>query len=71
MSNPLVAYPELFAVLGRFIAKRKLEDVCVMEFEGGVIVTGSLFFDKGEGIGRSIETKIFSFADLQRLVKEH
>ncbi len=64
-------YPEVFAALGRYIDKRKLEDVCVLEFEGGVIVTGSSFFEKGEGFGRSIETKVFSFADLQRLVKEH
>ncbi len=71
MDKKPVKYPETFAAIGRFIAKRKLEDVCVMEFEGGIIVTGSVFFDKGEGFGRSIETKTFSFAELQRLVKEH
>lgn len=71
MDKKPIRYPETFAAIGQFIAKRKLEDVCVMEFEGGIIVTGSLFFDKGEGFGRSIETKIFSFAELQRMAKEH
>lgn len=71
MSRPLIAYPETFAALGRFIAKRKMRDVCVMEFEGGMIVTGTVFYEKGEALGRSSETQVLSFADLQRLVKEH
>lgn len=71
MGKPPIAYPETFAALGRFAAKRKLRDVCVMEFEGGVIVAGTVFYEKGEALGRSIETKVFTFADLQRLVKEH
>lgn len=71
MDKPLIAYPEVFAALGKFIAKKKLRDVCVMEFEGGFIVAGSLFFDKGESFGRTIETKVFSFDELQHLAKEH
>lgn len=70
MNKPAIAYPELFAAIGRFIANKKLLDVCVMEFEGGMIVSGSAFFEKGEGFGRSIETRVFSFDELRRLVKE-
>jgi hypothetical protein len=71
MNKPLIAYPEVFAALGRFVAKKKLREVCVMEFEAGFIVTGTLFFDKGESSGRTIETQVFSFEELRRLAKEH
>ena len=71
MDKPVIAYPELFAAIGRFIATRKLRDVCVMEFESGMIVSGSSFFDKGEGFGRTIESKVFSFDELRQLVKGH
>ena len=71
MDKPLIGYPEVFAALGKFVAKKKLREVCVMEFEAGFIVTGSLFFDKGEGFGRTIETQVFSFDELRHMVKEH
>ena len=71
MDKPLIAYPHVFAALGQFIAKKNLRDVCVMEFEGGIIVTGSVFFARGEGMGRTIETKIFSFDELRHMAKEH
>jgi hypothetical protein len=71
MNKPLITYPEVFAAIGRFINRKKLRDVCVMEFEGGLIVSGSVFFDKGEGFGRTIETQVFSFDELRQLVKEH
>ena len=71
MAKPLIAYHETFAALGKWITHRNLRDVCLMEFEGGMIVTGSLFFDKGESSGRTIETTVFSFDELRRLAKEH
>ncbi len=71
MSKRVIAYPELFSAIGHFVATRKLRDVCVMEFEGGMIVSGSTFFERGEGFGRAIETRVFSFDDLLQLVKEH
>ena len=71
MDKPLIAYPQVFAALGKFIAQKKWRDVCVMEFEGGMIVTGSSFFNRGENVGRIVETQIFSFDELQRLAKGH
>ena len=71
MDKPLIAYPLVFAALGQFIAKKNLRDICVMEFEGGVIVTGTTFFERGEGLGRTIETRIFSFDELRHMSKEH
>lgn len=62
-------YPELLHAIGKFIAKRGITKVCVMEFENGVIVTGTVLYDTGETIGRRTETHILSFDDLQRLVK--
>jgi hypothetical protein len=71
MDKPLIAYPEVFAAVGKFIAKKKWRDVCVMEFEGGMIVTGSSFFDRGESSGKIIETQVFSFDELRHLAKGH
>lgn len=70
MSKPFIKYPEVFAALGRFIAKEKMSGVCVMEFESGMIVTGSVSYTTGDTFSHYTETKILSFEDLQRLMKE-
>lgn len=68
-SHEALKYPEVFAALGRFIAQRHLQEVCMLEFEGGIIVTGSVMYDRGGDFGRHSETHIFSVEDLQKLVK--
>jgi hypothetical protein len=60
----------MFAALGRYIAKQGITNVCVMEFENGVIITGSILYETGEIYNRRIETRILSNEDLKRLVKE-
>lgn len=62
-------YPEVLHAIGRFVAKRGISNICVMEFENGVIVTGTLLYNTGETMGRRTETHILSFDDLQRLIK--
>ena len=62
-------YPELLHAIGQFVAKRGISNICIMEFEDGVIVTGSLLYDTGETIGRRTETHVLSGEDLQRLLK--
>ncbi len=64
------SYPEVMAAIGRLIAKRGLGRVCIMEFEGGVIVSGSILYETQESYNRSTETHVLTVADLQRLVKE-
>jgi hypothetical protein len=68
--KPGKRYPEVLAALGRFIAKNGMSDVCIMEFENGVIVTGSVLYETGEDMNRYIATHILSHSDLARLVKE-
>lgn len=63
-------YPQVFGALGHFIAKSGLTEVCVMEFEQGIIVTGSQFYETGENYNRTIVTHVLSFDDLDRLIKE-
>lgn len=70
MGSLPVKYPELFAALGRYIAKLGISNVSVMEFENGIIITGSLLYETGESFNRRIETKVLSHEDLKRLVKE-
>jgi hypothetical protein len=64
-----IPYPELLRAIGRFIVKRGITNVCVMEFEDGVIVTGTVLYETGETMGRRTETHILSGEDLHRLVK--
>ncbi|MBI5302352.1 MAG: hypothetical protein HY868_09455 [Chloroflexi bacterium] len=70
MGSLQIQYPELFAALGRYIAKLGISNVCVMEFENGIIITGSVLYETGESFNRRLETKILSHDDLKRLVKE-
>lgn len=51
------------------IAQKNLTDVCVMEFEHGILIVGSLLYDTGEALGRRTETHVLSIEELQRLAK--
>lgn len=70
MNDSQIRYPEMFAALGRYIANQGITNVCVMEFESGVIITGSVLYETGEIYNRRIETRILSNEDLKRLIKE-
>ena len=60
-------YLDLFPALGKFITDKKLQDVCVMEFEDGIIVAGSVLFDRRGGLGRAQETFVLSRDDLEKM----
>jgi hypothetical protein len=68
-SSKNLAYPEMLHAIGKFVAKRGISNICVMEFENGVIVTGTVLYNTGETMGRRVETHILSFDDVQRLIK--
>lgn len=70
MGKTQIGYPEAFAALGRFVAKEGINNVCVMEFEGGIIVTGSKVYTAGESLKRYVATHVLSNDDLQRLVNK-
>ncbi len=62
-------YSKVLASIGQFAAKQGLTDICVMEFEEGMILIGSLIFETGEILNRQTVSHIFSADDLQKLVK--
>ncbi len=62
-------YPELLHAIGQFVAKRAIGNICIMEFEDGVIVSGTALYETGETLGRHTETHVLSGEDLRRLVK--
>ncbi len=64
-----IAYADAFAAIGRFCSKKSMSDVCVLEFEHGVIVSGSVIFVAGESYRRQIETHVFSEEDLRKMIK--
>lgn len=62
-----INYLELFPALGKFITEKKLQDVCVMEFEDGIIIAGSVLYDRRGGVSRAQETFVLSAEDLEKL----
>jgi hypothetical protein len=64
-----INYAELFAAIGRFIAKEQMQNVCVMEFEGGMVVSGSVFYEHSHELNRRVKTHVLSKEDLQRLIR--
>lgn len=61
-------YPDLFAGIGRFIQEKNLHDVCVLEFEDGIIISGSVTYEGRDMLQHAEETIILSGSDLQRLM---
>lgn len=61
-----ISYPDVFSALGKFIADNNLYDVFVMEFEQGIIVTGSSAASSASGY--IIETHVLSATDLRNLI---
>ncbi len=64
-----VPYADAFAAIGRFCAKKSMSDVCILEFEHGVIVSGSVLFVAGDSYQRQVETHVFSEQDLRQMIK--
>jgi len=62
-------YAKVLAAIGTFATKHNLDDVCVIEFEHGMILTGSTIVEVGEVLNRHVVTHIFSNEDLQKMVK--
>jgi hypothetical protein len=62
-------YSKVLAALGQFAAKKGISDICVMEFEDGMILIGSVIYETGEILNRQTVSHIFSADDLQKLVK--
>lgn len=67
MSLQNLNYIELFPALGKFITDKQLQDVCVMEFEDGIIVSGSVLYDRRGGVRRAQETFVLSADELEKM----
>ncbi len=63
------SYTEIFAALGKFVTSKGLKDVCIMEFEDGLIVTGTAVYEVTGGFRRTVDTYVMS-ADEIRLLME-
>ena len=65
-----LTWANVLAAIGRYVAREHLENVCVLEFENGIIVTGSVMYSTGEITSRYTKTQVFSAQDLPKLIKE-
>ncbi len=63
-----ISYPDLFAAIGKLIADKKMQDVCVVEFEDGVIINGSIVYEGREDMRRAQETFVLNRLELSKLV---
>ena len=63
------SYTDIFTALGKFVTGKGLKDVCVMEFEDGLIVTGTAIYEVTGGFRRVVDTYVMS-ADEIRLLME-
>ncbi|OQY94889.1 MAG: hypothetical protein B6D41_06735 [Chloroflexi bacterium UTCFX4] len=63
------SYADLFTALGKFITSKKLQDVCVMEFDQGVIVIGAVMVETAVGFQRRQDTFIFAGDELRLLLE--
>jgi hypothetical protein len=70
LGKTTITYLDAFAAISRLITNEEMSHVCVMEFEGGIIVTGSKLYTVGERINRHMVTHVLSNDDIQRLIKE-
>lgn len=61
-------YPDVFAALGKYIAEKNLQNVCVLEFEDGVILSGSVIYEGREGMQHTEETIILSGKEIEQLI---
>ncbi|RIK31003.1 MAG: hypothetical protein DCC52_05800 [Chloroflexi bacterium] len=64
-----VSYTDLFSAVGKFVTSKKLQDVCVMEFEEGVIVTGVIVYETPTGYQRRQDTFVFAGDELRLLIE--
>ena len=62
-------YAKVLAALGQYAAKQGLSDICVMEFEEGMILIGTIIYETGEIMNRQSVSHIFSTDDLQKMAK--
>ena len=68
-SRKSIDYAKALAAIGNFAAKQGLGDICVMEFEEGMILIGSKIYETGEILNRQSVSHIFSVDDLQKMIR--
>ncbi len=62
-------YQHVFASIGKFIASKNLQNVCVMEFEDGIIISGSVIYAGSAGFRRNQETFVLGIEELKHMVE--
>jgi hypothetical protein len=62
-------YVKALAAIGQFAIKQNMTDICVMEFEDGMILIGSIIYETGEILNRQTVSHVFSADDLQKMIK--
>jgi hypothetical protein len=62
-------YEKTLAVLGRYIKRERLTQVCILEVQGGVVIQGLSPTDSREGTYLVMRTLTFDRAALKKLAR--
>jgi hypothetical protein len=63
----IVDYEKLLAILGRYIQRERMTQICVLEVQGGVVVQGLAPVPTDEGTELVMRTQTFDRAALHEL----
>ena len=64
-----VGYEKLLRAVGRFCDEQKLDEVCVLEFEKGIVLQGLHVSSTGEGYIRHLVSYTWSYEQIAHLAK--
>lgn len=68
-SDSIIDYERLLTIVGRYIQREHMTQVCVLEVQGGVVVQGLVSAPSGEGVELIMRTQTFDRNALRDLMR--
>lgn len=64
-----MGYEKMLSTIGRLCDERKLDEVCLLEFERGIILQGLQVESTGEGWMRRLVSETWSYEQIAAMAK--
>jgi hypothetical protein len=64
-----LGYEKMLCVVGRFCDQHKLDEVCLLEFEKGIVLQGLQIDSTSEGYSRRLVSETWSYEQLAEMAK--
>ncbi len=65
-----LGYEKILRAIGHYCDQHRLDEVCLMEFDKGVVLQGFQVESTGEGYRRQITTHTLSYEQISDIVKK-